>query len=231
MVFDGRYIANESSFKQYARMALASRFANEDAFEVFYDALTREKKDEFLRVASFYLFLVKCGDWHVDVGRSSDVIDYLTNSFKLVAMFSLIESLCDLGYKDFYEWLCENKASGVFPIQDLAALESNYKQYKATFGSIRRCVAFFERIPESQKNELVSAIEIGGKPLPSIKRLAEFLYNLRSKFVHEGRVVLQISDQPVMSVGRKRVIFANLPMDLLFATFEEGLLAYFRDAI
>lgn len=192
---------------------------------------SREKKDEFLRIASFYLLLVKCGDWHVDVEGSNPVIDYFTNSFKLVALFSLIESLSSVGHKDFYQWLCSEEAAAIFPVQDRAALEHRYLEYKASFGSIRRCTAFFERLSESRKNELSNAVHIGGEPLSSVKHLAEFLYNLRSKFVHEARLVLQVSTNPVASVGNKGLVLADLPIGLLFDAFEEGVLAYFRDGI
>ncbi|MFH1976328.1 MAG: hypothetical protein ABIJ52_12325 [Pseudomonadota bacterium] len=230
MVFDGRYVANETAYKPYAESALASRFSDVETFDAFYESLsTREKKDEFLRVTCFYLFLVKRGDWHVDVEGSNPVIDYLTNSFKLVALFSLIESLSNVQHQDFYQWLCSRDASGLFLVQDRAALDRHYVEYNASFGSIRRCIAFFERLSESRKKELSNAVHIGGEPLSSIKHLAEFLYNLRSKFVHEARLVLQVSNHPVASVGKKGLVLADLPVGLLFDVFEEGVLAYFRD--
>lgn len=74
-------------------------------------------------------------------------------------------------------------------------------------------------------------MHIGGEPLSSVKHLAEFLYNLRSKFVHEARLVLQVSTNPVASVGNKGLVLADLPIGLLFDAFEEGVLAYFRDGI
>jgi hypothetical protein len=49
MVFDGRYIADEPTFKRYAYAALKSRFADEAAFEAFYASLgTPQLKDELL---------------------------------------------------------------------------------------------------------------------------------------------------------------------------------------
>jgi hypothetical protein len=59
----------------YAASAFASQFPNVGEFKRFYDALTDEEKDEFLRIGSSYLFLVKEGDWHVYVPGSNPVID------------------------------------------------------------------------------------------------------------------------------------------------------------
>lgn len=100
-----RFLAREPYMREYAASAMGSRFPDAVAFNAFYAALTDEQKDEFLRVASSYLFLVKQGDWHVTVEGSNPVIDYFTNSFKLVSLFSLIESLSSEKHQDFYEWL------------------------------------------------------------------------------------------------------------------------------
>lgn len=99
----GRYVADENTYKEDAYLALTSRFGSRDDFEQFYmslgDSIT---KDEFLRAAAFYLFFVKRGDWHVSIERSNPVIDYITNSLMLIAIFSLIESLSNKQYIDFY---------------------------------------------------------------------------------------------------------------------------------
>lgn len=59
MVFNGRYVRNEKAFKQYAYIALITRFADRRCFEDFYFSLpSAEIKDEFLRVTSFYLLII-----------------------------------------------------------------------------------------------------------------------------------------------------------------------------
>lgn len=231
MTFDGRYVANEAAYKEHAFAALQSRFADRNAFEAFYQSLrTNERKDEFLRVASFYLFLVKQGDWKITVPGYDPVIDYLTNSFKLVALFSLTESLTDLTHQDFYQWLSEQPQSEIFPIGGTAELKRLYEQYKVSFGSIRRCVAFFEHLPPNQKHVLCDSIQPGGNPIASIKKLAEFLYQLRSKFVHEGKVVLlQVTGLPMLSLEKNKVIHSNLTISTLLDAFEEGVLAHFQN--
>lgn len=230
MTFDGRYISNEKRYLAYAYTALQEHFPDSASFEAFYSSLaSAEKKDEFLRVTTFYLFLVKQGDWYVLVEDSIPVVDYLTNSFKLVALFSLIESMTDLEHQDCYEWLCCQDKSTTFPIADPKALNRLHENYKKSFGSIRRCVAFFERLPPQHMQVLLGTIFIDGVPLSSIKKLAQYLYNLRSKFVHEARLVLQVSNSAVLSRGEKGVIRTILPISMLLEAFEEGVLAYFRN--
>lgn len=230
MTFHGKYFANEVAYKEDAFAALGSRFTDRNAFEAFYQFLaTDERKDEFLRVACSYLFMVKQGDWHIEVSGYDPVIDYFTNSFKVVALFSLIESLTDLTHQDFYKWLSEQPPSEIFPIGDAAALTRLYKQYKVSFGSIRRCVAFFERLPPNQKQVLCDSIQPNRKPIASIKKLAEFLYQLRSKFVHEAIFVLQVTDTPMLSFDKNKVTHSKLTIPILLEAFEEGLLAYFQD--
>lgn len=164
MVFDGRYIANESTFKRYAASALASRFPDAEGFERFYASLAGPStKDEFLRVTAFYLFLVKQGDWHVTVEGSDPVVDYLSVSFKMVALFALIESLSDQKHQDFFDWLWQRDHRATFPISDHAALENLNQEYKASYGSIRRCVAFFSRLSPERQLILCGAFEIDGK--------------------------------------------------------------------
>lgn len=225
---DGR-VVDEAAFKRYAYTALMSRFPDKAGFEDFYASLDGPViKDEFLRVTSFYLFLVKRGEWHVTVEGSAPVVDYLSTSFKVVALFALIESLSDEQHQDFYGWLCSKDTKTTFPIPDQAALSKLNEEYKVSYGSIRHCVTFFSRLPPERQQALCSAIRSGGKPLASIKKVAEFLYDLRSKFVHEARLVLQLSSLMAFSMKGQTVVETELSIETLLEAFEEGVLAYFR---
>jgi len=205
-----------------------SRFPAQTGFDDFYASLDGPViKDEFLRVTSFYLFLVKRGDWHVSVEGSAPVVDYLSTSFKLVALFGLIESLSNEQHQDFYGWLCSKDTKTTFPIPDPAALSKLNEEYKSTYGSIRRCIAFFNRLPSERQQALCSAIRVDGKPLASIKKVAEFLYDLRSKFVHEARFVLSLVGYTALSMKGEKVVQIDLSVETLLETFEEGVLAYF----
>ncbi len=228
MAYDGRYVASEGKFKNHAFAALSSRFNDRQEFEKFYATLsTPEQKDGFLRVSSFYLFLVKEGDWRIKVPGYDEVIDYMTNSIKLVALFSLIESLNDLKYQEFSDWLSSQPPTEVFPIADNENLRRLHAKYKDSFGAIRQCVSFFDGLPAKQKTQLCEAIQPGRKPMGSIKKLAQYLYQLRSKFVHEAKYALQITEKPMDFFEGKKKISTTLKVSKLLDAFEEGLLANF----
>lgn len=208
---------------------------------MFYQSLkTEEVKDDFLRVAIFYLFLVKQGDWHTTVPGADKIVEYQTNSFKVVALFSLIESLTELTYKDFYKWLSEQPNDNIFPIENAFKLQNLYDQYKGSFGSIRQCVEFFNRLPHKQKNTLCNSVEfrrIGDDSKPhnyfdkkeqSIEKIVKYLYDLRSKFVHNTKFVLSISNMTVVSKDKNKLIITNLPLPVLLEAFEEGVIAHFK---
>lgn len=231
MPFDGRYIANEKEYKEDAFMAFdESRFPNRKSFDEFYESLnTPKRKDEFLRVTNFYLFLVKDGDWKISVEGYDPIIDYFTNSFKLVALFSLIESLTELKYQDFYQWLSSQDQSMILPISDKSDLRRLYEEYKKSFGSTRRCVNFFERLPDQQKERLCHSIQIDGKPITTIKKLAQFLYSLRSEFVHAAQLVLHVSGSTTYHLEEKGLTRSSLSLSILLDAFEEGVLSYFKN--
>ena len=223
------WLRRESYMREYAQEAFHALLPDGWAFDFFYESLDDHAKDTFLRVAGLYLFLVKEGDWHVRVEGSNPVIDYFTNSFKLVALFSLIESLSRQRHQDFCEWM-GHQGQGIFPIRDKSALRRLYEGYKVTYGAIRRCVAFFERLSEHRQAKLRASIQVDGAPAKTMKDVAQFLYNLRSKFVHEGELVLDIAAIPVMSRHKDAVTLTGLSIPNLLEAFEEGVIEYFVEA-
>ena len=233
MVSEGRNslrnLGREAIFRPYAESVFVAKLGGQEEFDSFYGQLTDDEKDIFLGAAAKYVFLVRDGDWHVTRDDCNPVIDYLTNSFKLVSLFSLIESLSPEKHEDFYEWL-RRQDDATLPISDKAALKLLYEQYKQTYGSIRRCVRFFERMPAERQAELRSGFKVRGQPTSEIKAVAEFLYNLRSKFVHEGEFVLDIASMPVISRHKNADTLTEISIPCLLRAFEDGLLAYFRRA-
>jgi hypothetical protein len=119
---------------------------------------------------------VKQGEWHVNVAGSDPVVDYLSNSFRLVALFSLIESLSEEKPQDFYGWLSTEAPKGTFPIADKCKLATINENYTAAYGSIRRCVSFFKRLSSPLQKALRHAIKVNGTPHASIKKVAQFVY-------------------------------------------------------
>ena len=226
---DNRYIQSEAKFLRYSKTALSNCFISHSEFDRFYSRFPDdESKNEFLRVASFYLFLVQKGEWVSNVTNEGTVIDYLTNSYKLVGIFSLVESLAEREHQDFFRWLCyHSKTNNTFPIESTSSLEALFAKYNGAHGATTFCVAFFERLSAEQQAELKQGILIRGKPVSTVKRAVQVLYGLRSRFVHEGHLLGQLSDGPVGSIVNKKSHLFNISLSKLAELFEQALLIHF----
>lgn len=225
---DLRFLDAKETFLERAYLALKNQFSSRDAFFTYFNAIEDdEQKNLFLRTASFYLFLVKGGDWVVDVPDSDKVIDYFTNTYKYVAIFSLIESLSEEQFIDFYQFLTRRKSQVEFPIADRPTLDEHYDRYKQEFGSIRRCICFFRALSPERQFELLSRFEVKGSE-PTIENLAKYLYEMRSKFVHEAVLVLHMSDGISIGMQGDKIVVCNLSIKDAMLFFEEGLIEHFR---
>jgi len=100
---DLRYLDAKDKFLEYAFLAIGQHFDSRADFNRYFNSIDDVRKSLFLRTASFYLFLVKRGDWIVDVPCSDMDVGYLTNTYKYIGIFSLIESLSDEKFIDFYQ--------------------------------------------------------------------------------------------------------------------------------
>jgi hypothetical protein len=225
---DLRFLDAKDTFSERAYLALKNQFPSGDAFDAYFNGIKDdEQKNLFLKTATFYLLLVKCGDWVVTVPNSDKVIDYLTNTYKYVAIFSLIESLSREQFVDFYQFLIRLKSRVEFPIADRATLYEHYEKYKQEFGSIRRCVSFFKALSPQRQRELLSRFEVKGSD-PTIENLAKYLYEMRSKFVHEAALVLHMSDGMSIGMQNGKIIVCSLSINDAMQFFEEGLVEHFR---
>lgn len=226
---DLRYLEAKEKFLEYAFIALGDNFHSLDDFVRYFDSIQGDgRKSLFLRTASFYLFLVKRGDWLVDIPGSDQKVEYLTNTYKYISIFSLIESLLDEDYIDFYQYLMRTKSNIEFPIPDKDALTKLYQIYKSEFGAIGQCVSFFQALSPERQKDLIAKLEVRGTEA-SLESLAKYLYELRSKFVHEGELVHHMTDGTSVSFKGQRVVVCKLSIKDALAFFEEGLIAYFRE--
>lgn len=223
----GRYVGNEDRYKVDAYAVLRSHFSNRRKFEEFYAAVPDNKRNEFLRACATYRYLAKHGDWKIRVRGFNPVIGYLTNSYKLVAIFSIIESLSDLDHLDFYQWLTAKTRKATFPIQDRKTLETLYREYKSSYGATRRCIQFFLRLPVEEQRSLCGSITVERKPTTEIKKLAEFLYNLRSGFVHKAEFAHEVGG-PALVVTKQGLVKSTMTVDSIFRAFEIGVIEHFR---
>ena len=118
---------DNDTYKTDTYDALSSQFKDRETFEKYYSHLNNDQvKDDFLRVGSSYLFFVKSGDWHVNVRRSAPVIDYFTNSFKLVSTLAIAEGLNNKNHIDFFQWLNKRENRHLFPIANEKDLQKHY---------------------------------------------------------------------------------------------------------
>lgn len=165
----------------------------------------------------------------VDIPGSDKVIDYLTNTYKYVAIFSLIESLSEETFIDFYEFLVKRKSGVQFPISEKTNPEDLYGKYKEDFGAIKRCISFFRKLSPERQRALLSRLEVRGTE-PTIENLAKYLYELRSKFVHEAELVLHMSEGMALSQTKDRLVVCRLSIRDAMIFFEEGLIEHFRES-
>lgn len=225
---DLRYLDAGNKFINYAFLGLEDHFSSRQDFMHYFAAIkSSDRKSLFLRTASYYLFLVKHGDWVVDVPESDKVIDYLTNTYKYVAIFSLIESLSEETFVDFYEFLVRRKSGVEFPM-DKSRLNDIYERYKEDFGAIRRCISFFGKLSPERQRTLLSRLEVKGTE-PTIENFAKYLYELRSRFVHDAELVLDMSEGITFSQTGSKLVVCRLSIRDAMIFFEEGLIKYFQE--
>jgi len=127
---------------------------------------------------------------------------------------------------DFYSFLVRRKTNVKFPINDKKELELWYRKYKHEFGSIHQSVKFFKALSAQKKADLIKNLEVKNIN-PTIDNLSKYLYNLRSKFVHEAELVVNMSGRTTLSRCGKKVVICKLSLRKLMDFFEEGLITFF----
>lgn len=224
---DHRYLDAKNKFLEYSFQALQDQFSKKDELISFFDTIGNDnQKNLFLKTASFYLFLVKNGDWLVDISGSDRRVDYFTDTYKYIAIFSLIESLQEKKFMDFYSFLVSCKTNVEFPINNKKELDQWYRKYKQEYGSIHQSVEFFESLSTQRKADLIKNLKVKNAEA-TIENLSKYLYNLRSKFIHEAELIVNMSGRTTISRYGKKVVICKLSLRKLMLFFEEGLITYF----
>jgi len=222
-----RYLESKEKFLEFSFLALEAQFETREELHRFFNAIeTDEEKSLFLRTASFYLFLVKAGDWSIEVPGYDRNIEYLTTTLKYISIFALIESLVTPEHVDFFQFLTSRKRRHIYPIEDIQQLEVQYREYKAEYGSVRACMAFFSKLSPTRQQDLTARLKADGVE-PSIEELAKYLYTLRSEYVHSGELVHSMSPGAHFALGRKGSTMCLLDIGDAMTFFEEGLVAHF----
>lgn len=228
MTNDLRYLKSKNKFLEYAYAALRDQFQSMDEFISFFNSIEGdEQKNLFLKTASFYLFLVKQGDWIVNIEGSDPRVSYLTESYKYIGLFSLIESLQEEKFIDFFSFMLRKKSQVQYPINSKEELENWHKKYKEEFGSIHQAVNFFKSLSKKRQESLIQKLEVKDTK-PTIENLSKYLYELRSKFVHETELILNMSEGTTVGRTKNKIVVCKLSVNDLMAFFEEGLINYFK---
>jgi hypothetical protein len=221
-VKDLRYWQQRDWFSAFAFDAFQKYFDDRSYLDAFVNSIaTDEEKSLFLKVASHYKFLVKDGRFSVS---GYEETNYIGETYRFVAIVALIEAVeSSVSFKKFYPWL---RQSATFPIQDQQHLDQLHKQYKTQFGLMHKIVSFFQRLDDSSKREIESAIKVGGQPL-AIDKLAKTLYDVRSQFLHDARLIVDLSGMPTWSMQSGKLREITLPLEQVERIFERGVLLRF----
>ena len=225
---DLRYFKEENRFLEEAWDIYRDYFFSRTGFLAQYKQIpTNERKNLFLMIASGYKLLVRNGEYHLVENQRYLYLAYLDQTYKFISIMSLIETMfADEVYVDFYQWLTMKKRKRmVFPIQDAQKLDALYREYKVHFGA-RKAVKFFSGLDEGAQNYLAARIKIDNRSRPA-EVLAQKLYIIRSEFVHQARLVLELGDGLMFSKREGSVLYSMLSLKDLQLLFEHGILQHF----
>jgi hypothetical protein len=221
-VKDLRHLQERDWFSDLAFNAFQKYFESRSTFDAFVDSIaTDEEKSRFLKVASFYKFLVKDGRFSVpDYAEAK----YFDETYRFLAICALIEWVePSARVEGFYRWV--KKSPAVFPIGGPQELKALHERYKSQSRLVTKMVSFCRRLDPASKRELQSSIKVHGQTMP-IDEVATTLYGLRSKFMHDARPIVELSGMKTWSARHKgREIM--LPLERLQRLFERGVLLRF----
>ena len=232
-----RFIENEEKFLEYSWSVFQAYFNDKTSFIEKYNRIDpREKKNWFLRLASYYLFFVIDGDYSSPKYDVED-LSFVDQTYKFIAIVALIESIYDKNdYIDFYQWLMRNRKKGLFPINDEADAKKLYDAYKLEHGNTLNLVRFFQSLDGSIKSFIQRSLIVlddSGKTgeleetEESIEALAKLLYQIRSDYIHNAELILEFDPAEVLSVRGRKPISCSIELNHLCRIFESGLLQQF----
>lgn len=232
-----RFIENEEKFLEYSWGVFQEYFNSRESFVEKYNRIeSPEKKNKFLRLASYYLFFVVDGNYSSPKYDMEDLA-FVDQTYKFIAIIALMESIYDKNdYIDFYQWLMRNRKNGVFPIDDEKVAEKLYAAYKKEHGNTLNIVRFFQSLDDSIKffiQRSLVVLEDSGKTgeldekEESIEALAKLLYQIRSDYIHRAELILEFDSAIVLSIRDKKPIMCSIELKHLCTIFESGLLQHF----
>jgi hypothetical protein len=82
-------------------------------------------------------------------------------------------------------------------------------------------------LTHQKKAYLIKNLEIRNVK-PTIENLSKYLYDVRSRFVHEAQLIVNMSGKTTIGKYGKRSVICRLSLKKLMEFFEEGLINYFE---
>jgi len=216
------YLQHKGWFSDLAFQAFREYFPDRLSFETFVNLISAdEEKSRFLKVASHYKFLVKDGRFSVSGYEEAKSFDETYRFLAICAFIELVEPSVSL--MGFYKWV--KRSPPAFPIQSAQDFEALHQQYRSQSRLVTKMISFFLRLDDSSKRELKSSIKVHGKPM-SIEEVATTLYGLRSAFMHDARLIVELSGVKTISARHMETVI-TLPLERLERMFERGVLLRF----
>ena len=225
-----KYLKESESYLKHVVSIWGKYFSTQKDLKAFFDNIdTDHEKNLFLRAGSFYRFLVVEGKYQFKKSVWNSGMSYIDDSYKYIALFSLIEALDSPGgYIDFYQWLHRNKKDIELDSETpfFPKIDDAYKKYKSEYGSTNSAILFFSRLDKEDQQFIQNSLKIKGKQ-SSLKQLSQFFYDIRSQFVHQTNLVLNFGE--IISVGRqkKKIIVIDMSIKDMCRLFEHGFLKRF----
>jgi hypothetical protein len=221
---DLKYLKERDWFSNFAFEVFHKYFPDRSAFDIFVDSIATDMdKSRFLKVASFYKFLVKDGRFFVPGYEDAEYFDQTYRFLAICAFIELVEP--NVRSKGFYKWV--KGSATAFPIQNPQNLETLHQQYSQAHPRrlSTKMVSFFQRLDDASRKELELSITINRQPMP-IEEVALTLYGLRSKFMHDAELIHQLSGVASSSAYHleKQI---KLPLERIERMFERGVLLRF----
>lgn len=218
---------DQNRCKELAFFALKRNFRSRAAFDKFLGALSIEFQRKFLFLATQYLFFVKCANCSVALSGNTLSAKCVRTTYKYIALFALMEAVQTEEYEDFPTYLLRKNGNVSYPINDKSALQSIYAEYNSTQGSVKKVKRFLESLPDQMKKGLERRFLINNRP-SDMGAIADFLYNVRSKFIHQAQIVFVANNSPFYTVSSKKVYLSCMRLSDLTRAFEKGLIKHFR---
>ena len=225
---DMRYFHAKEKFIDYAYDVFKGFYPDKALFVSQFEAIpSDEAKNHFLHIASFYKFLVRDAKVICTDPNFPEYTDYIDETYRYIAMLSLIEALYTTDeWQDFYEWLMRKMKAGGLSITDAQELQRLFEEYNKEHGATQKAVRFFTNLPESAQRPILEGLR-AGKDQKSIEDLAKVLYRIRSKFLHEAKLIVELGETAVYQGEKNKLVVTTLTLTQLQSIFEIGVLQHF----